>query len=180
MKNLHYLSLKNAVRFVHNPLSHSLFYVLLGALGKKVYFQKGKREGENYDKIIKFSQRDKVRRISVVSPSFQNMYFTPSLTITFTPQSTQSGNGRFFSYIPSWWKNQPWLVRVGMHVHPLLLYLSSWTKLQCTLQLRGQMSTIICTLWFTLCNIGHKHVHKVNAVLFRLVVILFSVNLYLF
>ncbi len=132
----------------------------LRELGKKVYFQKGKREGENYDKIIKFSQRDKVRRTAVVSPSFQNI-FTLSLNITFTPQSTQSGNGRFFSYIPSWWKNQPWLVRVGVHAHPLLLYLPSCTKLQCTLQLRGQihsryfMSTIICTLWFTLCNIGH-------------------------
>ncbi len=27
-------------------------------------------------------------------------------------QYTQSGNGRFLAYIPSWWKNQPWLVRV--------------------------------------------------------------------
>jgi hypothetical protein len=26
---------------------------------------------------------------------------------------TQSGNGRFLAYIPSLWKNQPWLVRVG-------------------------------------------------------------------
>jgi len=32
------------------------------------------------------------------SPSFQHMYFTPSLTITFIPQSTQSGNGRFLAY----------------------------------------------------------------------------------
>ncbi len=26
---------------------------------------------------------------------------------------TQSGNCRFMAYIPSWWKNQPWLVRWG-------------------------------------------------------------------
>jgi hypothetical protein len=29
------------------------------------------------------------------------------------PQSTQSGNGHFLAYIPSWWKNLPRLVRVG-------------------------------------------------------------------
>jgi hypothetical protein len=35
---------------------------------------------------------------------------------------TQSGYGRYLAYIPSWWKNQHWLVRVGgerPHPHPL-------------------------------------------------------------
>ncbi len=27
----------------------------------------------------------------------------------------ESGNGHFLAYIPSWWKNLPCLVRVGMH-----------------------------------------------------------------
>ncbi len=29
------------------------------------------------------------------------------------PQSTQSGNDSFLAYRLSWWKNQPWLVRMG-------------------------------------------------------------------
>ncbi len=32
---------------------------------------------------------------------------------------TQGGNCRLLTYIPSWWKNQPWLVRVGVHTHPV-------------------------------------------------------------
>ncbi len=70
------------------------------------------------------------------------------------PQSTQSGNGNFLAYISSWWKNQPKLVRVGVHAHPLSLNLPSHTKLWLMLQLRGQIhfpcfySTPICTLWF--------------------------------
>ncbi len=35
---------------------------------------------------------------------------------------TQSGDCRFLAYIPSWWKNQSWLVRLGVHAHPLLDY----------------------------------------------------------
>ncbi len=41
----------------------------------------------------------------------------------------------------------------ALHAHPLSIYYSSRTKLQCTLQLRGQLhspyfiSTPICTLW---------------------------------
>ncbi len=30
-----------------------------------------------------------------------------------TTEYTQSGDCRFLAYIPSWWKNHPWLVRVG-------------------------------------------------------------------
>jgi hypothetical protein len=47
---------------------------------------------------------------------------------------------------PGWWG---W----GVHAHPLLLHLPSSVKLQCTLQLSGQIhwpcfnSTNICTLW---------------------------------
>ncbi len=57
------------------------------------------------------------------------------------PQSiyTQSGNGWFLAYVPSWWKNQPWLVGWGVHAHPLSTYLPLRTKLQCTLQLSGQI-----------------------------------------
>jgi len=51
-------------------------------------------------------------------------------------------NGHFLAYIPSWWKISPgwwgWLV----HAHPLSLYLPSRTKLQCTLQLRGQIHSL--------------------------------------
>ncbi len=34
---------------------------------------------------------------------------------------TESGNVHFLASIPSCWKNQPSLVRVGVHAHPLLL-----------------------------------------------------------
>ncbi len=50
-------------------------------------------------------------------------------------------------------ENQPQLARVGVQAHPLSLYLPSRTKLQCTVQLRGQMhspyfiSIPICNLW---------------------------------
>jgi hypothetical protein len=36
-------------------------------------------------------------------------------------------------------KKQPWLVSVGVLGHTLSLYLPARTKLQCTLQLRGQI-----------------------------------------
>ncbi len=36
---------------------------------------------------------------------------------------TQSGNARFLAYIPSWWTNQPWLVRAGgTRPHPFTLF----------------------------------------------------------
>ncbi len=37
-------------------------------------------------------------------------------------ECTQSGDCRFLAYVPSWWKNQPWLMRVGVHAHPLSVY----------------------------------------------------------
>ncbi len=33
-------------------------------------------------------------------------------TVIYTTEYTQSGNDRLLAYIPSWWKNQPWLVKV--------------------------------------------------------------------
>jgi hypothetical protein len=56
-----------------------------------------------------------------------------------TTEYTQSGNGLFLASIPSWWKTSPGWVRWGVHAHPLSLHLQSRTKLQCTLQLRGQV-----------------------------------------
>ncbi len=36
---------------------------------------------------------------------------------------TQSGNARYLPHIPSWWTNQPWLVRVGCtRPHPFTLF----------------------------------------------------------
>jgi hypothetical protein len=37
----------------------------------------------------------------------------PSILSMLEPQSTQTGNGHFLAYIPSWFKNQPSLGRVG-------------------------------------------------------------------
>ncbi len=57
-----------------------------------------------------------------------------------------------------------WLVRVGVHAHPLSLLLPSPVKLQCTLQLSRQIhwpyfiSTNICTLWLKLRWMGTQRV----------------------
>ncbi len=59
-----------------------------------------------------------------------------------TEYCTQSGNGRFLAYIPSWWKNKPRLVRVvgGARPPPFIIVTITYrTKLQCTLQLSGQI-----------------------------------------
>jgi hypothetical protein len=50
-----------------------------------------------------------------------------------------------------------------VQAHPLSLYLPSSTKLQCTLQLRGQLHTTpisslpLCTLWFHHCLLLSLH-----------------------
>jgi hypothetical protein len=44
---------------------------------------------------------------------------TTVCVVSYPTEYTQSGNGWFLAYIPSWWKNQPWLVRVGLYAHPL-------------------------------------------------------------
>ncbi len=51
---------------------------------------------------------------------------------------TQSSHCRFLAYIQPWWKNQPWLVRVGCTPTPFSL-LPSRTKLHCTVLLSGQI-----------------------------------------
>ncbi len=38
---------------------------------------------------------------------------TSLVTSVSSTEYTQGGNGRFLACIPSWWKNRPWLVRVG-------------------------------------------------------------------
>ncbi len=71
----------------------------------------------------------------------------------FSTEYTQSGYCRFLAYIPSWLKNQPWLVRVGGACPPPLSLSPSRTKLQCTLLLRGQIHSLYflsipySTLW---------------------------------
>ncbi len=45
-------------------------------------------------------------------PFFDPLRLKLILTVVST-EYTQSGNGRFLSYIPSWWKNLPRLGRVG-------------------------------------------------------------------
>ncbi len=66
--------------------------------------------------------------------------------------------GHFLAYIPSWWKNQPSLVRVGGARPPhFTISTITWYTVSRTLQLRGQMihcpyfySTPLCTLWVKL------------------------------
>ncbi len=54
----------------------------------------------------------------------------------------------------------------GVHAHPLLLHLLSPVKLQCTLQLSGQIhwpcfiSCKICTLWSHLCRLSCVRSYK--------------------
>ncbi len=84
---------------------------------------------------------------------YLNMY-RKCFGASYTPtEYTQSGNGRFLAYIPSWWKNEPRLVREGGAGYPLSLYLPSRKKLQCTLRLRGQIhsSYFISSPTYALC-----------------------------
>ncbi len=64
-----------------------------------------------------------------------------------TLDSCQTRNCHFLTYITSCWKNKPSLLIVGVLAHPLLLYLLSRTKLQGTLQLRGQIPPPIFLLY---------------------------------
>ncbi len=96
-----------------------------------------------------------------------NMFFWPlslfmlmhercQLVIPWRPtEYIQSGNFRFLACNPSWWKNQPWLVRVeGARPPPgPFTLLPSSTKLQYTLQLRGQIrSPYLVSTLYVLCG----------------------------
>jgi hypothetical protein len=68
---------------------------------------------------------------------------------------TPSGNVRFLSYIPSWWKNQPWLERVGggctpTPFHSIYHYVRSCSvrSAECRHTPPYFTSTPICTLWY--------------------------------
>ncbi len=69
----------------------------------------------------------------------------------YTTEYTQSGNGRFLVYIPSWWKKILGLLGWGMHAHPLSLQVPSRTKLQCALQLSSHLyPKVLCGLRYSL------------------------------
>ncbi len=60
-------------------------------------------------------------------PSRVNLWYTRGTAhcTVHTTEYTQRGNCRFLAYIPSWWKNQPWLVRVrggGARPPPFTLF----------------------------------------------------------
>jgi hypothetical protein len=85
-------------------------------------------------------------------------YFFPFHLLTPFMKSRQvrwyGSTSEYTPYITSWWKNQPWLVRVGVHCTPHPLFtLVTITYKDAVLQLRGQIhslyfiSTPICTLW---------------------------------
>ncbi len=74
----------------------------------------------------------------------EKMVVTQEITISWTclvntSEYTSSGDCRFLANIPSWWKNQPLLVRVGGVRPPPFILLPSRTKLQCTLRLGWQI-----------------------------------------
>ncbi len=68
-------------------------------------------------------------RLSVARPAARNKHLC-IYSVAHRVPYTQSGNGRFLAYIPSRWKNQPWLVRVG-GARPPPFTLLTRTKLQC-------------------------------------------------
>ncbi len=78
-----------------------------------------------------------------------------------TKEYTQSGNGRFLAYIPS--KNQPWLVRVGVHSPPPFTIFTITYKVSVdapaeradTLPLFHLYPT--CTLWVRPCSNIRRH-----------------------
>ncbi len=87
----------------------------------------------------KFWVKTELRRmpgfLQSISATLLNVWYANVWFVT--SEYTQSGDCRFLAYIPSWWKNQPWLVRVGGARPPPFNLLPSRTKLQCTLLLCG-------------------------------------------
>ncbi len=69
---------------------------------------------------------------------------------------TPIGDCRFLAYIPSEWKNQPWLVRVGGARPPPFSLLPPSTKLQCSVRssLEGTYTLRISSLpLYVLCDL---------------------------
>jgi hypothetical protein len=64
----------------------------------------------------RWAQQRSVVYLHWISPPSTPPLF-PQLSLADTTEYTQSGNCHFLVYIPSWWKNQPSLVRVG-GAHP--------------------------------------------------------------
>jgi hypothetical protein len=66
----------------------------------------------------------------------------------------QRGNGHLLAYTPSRWKNQPRLMRVGVHSHPLWLYLPSrGVRSRCLDERACRYTTPISTLpLYVLCE----------------------------
>ncbi len=80
-----------------------------------------------------------VQKIALHTSSFQTKLHPPPPHYKgLTTEYTQSGNGRFLLSIMIEKLAQAG-EGGGMHAHPLLLWLPSRTKLQCTVQLRGQI-----------------------------------------
>ncbi len=74
---------------------------------------------------------------------------------------TQNGDCRFLACIPSRWKNQPWLVRVGGARPPPFGLLPSRTKLQCTLLLRGQIHFLYFhSTLYVLCGRNRRRYYR--------------------
>jgi hypothetical protein len=67
------------------------------------------RTADIFDFFLLHSRGDQLMPIYICS--FQNSSFWKS--IVTTTEYPKSGNGHFLAYIPSCWKNQPSLVRVG-------------------------------------------------------------------
>jgi len=74
---------------------------------------------------------------------------------------TQSGDCRFLAYIPSWWKNQPWLVGVGGCTPTPFSLLPLRKKLHCTLLLRGQIYLLsFHSTLYVLCGINRRRYYR--------------------
>ncbi len=123
----------------------------------------GKKSGPERFPVFQYSGPNKIEncyRTDYLCSSYSKGWLVNDTdllsTIVLTPQSTQSGNGYFLAYMPSWWSNQPSRVRmVGARPPPFTLSTITSKVVVYTLQLSGQIhstyfsSTPLCALWLT-------------------------------
>ncbi len=82
-------------------------------------------------------------------------------------EHTQSGNDHFLAYIPSWWKDQPSLVRLGgaLHTHFTISTITYEDVVYAPADILPHFlySTSLCNLWSQDCSIGdcsHESLYK--------------------
>ncbi len=73
-----------------------------------------------WGRLISFSWRRTQKSSKFLQQSRQDTFLT--VTAVRITEYTRSGNGQFKGYIPSWWKNEPSLLKAGVHAHSTVFH----------------------------------------------------------